>query len=60
MRFAADGLAHGTVQLAAVLWTALCIVVAAVLAETCDSARLYARSGCLKLVFSYHLGPDWI
>ena len=32
--FAANGLAHGTVQLVSVLWTALCIVVAAGLAET--------------------------
>jgi hypothetical protein len=43
MRFAADGLAHGTVQLVSVLWTALCIVVAAGLAETvrqCTIVRL--------------------
>ena len=34
MLFAANGLAHRTVQLVSVLWTALCIVVAAGLAET--------------------------
>ena len=43
MLFAANGLAHGTVQLVSVLWTALCIVVAAGLAETvrqCTIIRL--------------------
>ena len=34
MLFAANGLVHGTAQLVSVLWTALCIVVAAGLAET--------------------------
>ena len=34
MLFAANGLAHETVQLVSVLWTALCMVVAAGLAET--------------------------
>ena len=34
MLFAANGLAHGTAQLVSVLWTALCIVVAAGSAET--------------------------
>jgi hypothetical protein len=34
MLFAVNGLVHGTAQLVSVLWTALCIVVAAGLAET--------------------------